>query len=186
MNLSFGRVHTWADALALLDVRNSCREGMTHSTEEISEQAQQRFWMDQLVVDNPRYEAYLLKDGTTPLGYGLIKRDGEVGWMTAGLVPAVRGGGLSRILIALITQMGYTSCKEIWIDVWDDNLALRGDIREGYEFVESNILNSRLLHVMKHRRNRQIGSAEANRLGEEPYDIAQEMVEVDGIARAVG
>lgn len=184
MNLSFGRVHTWPQALQLMSVRNSCREGMTHDTHEITEAEQKRFWMDQLVADEPHYEAYLLTDGDTPIGYGLIKKDGKRGWMTAGLVPEVRGKRLSRILIALITQMGYTSCREIWIDVFGDNLALRGDIREGYEFVENNLFGGQMLYIMKHRRDR-IRPLEATWL-DRPPDIAQEMVEVDAIARAVG
>lgn len=184
MKLSILRVQTWPQALDLMAVRNSCREGMTHDTHEISEAEQKRFWMDQLVADDPAYEAYLFVDGEKPMGYGLIKLDGKRAWMTYGIIPEYRGKRLSRIQIQMITQLGYLAAPEVWIDVWQDNFALRGDIREGYEFVENNLFNGRMLYIMKHKRDR-MRSLEAEWLRGRPTDIAQEMIEVDDIARSI-
>lgn len=183
MNLTVSRVQTWFQAKELLKVRNSCREGMTHNTAEITEAEQWKFWQDELLAPEPRYHAYLFSDGVWGFAYGLLKLDENKVWMTYGMVPEYRGRGWSRNLIQWITQVGYILAPEVWIDVWDDNFALRSDIREGYEFVDSSEIDGRTLHVMKHRRNRALGEREAARLGEY-RGIIHEMIEVDEISRA--
>lgn len=190
MRLSLIRVSTWIQALILLEVRNSCREGMTHSTEEITFEQQRKFWAEEL-LEGDVFECYLLLDDTEPVGYGLLKRDSDKYWMTAGLTPKYRGKGLSRLIINFITEMGHREGLEVWIDVYDDNLALIGDIRNGYEFVESRIQDDgRILHIMKHSRDRILHPKEAYKLYEKtgeniPSSIVEEMIEVDDIHRGV-
>lgn len=190
MRLSFIHVSTWTQAIILLDVRNACREGMTHTTEEITIEQQEEFWRKELVPGH-RYECYLLMDESRPVGYGLLKWDGERYWMTAGLTPKYRGQGLSRLIINFITEMGHREGREVWIDVWDDNLALIGDIRNGFEFVNSQAQpDGKILHVMRHNRERFLHPREAFKLhektGEKIFttaDIADEMAEVDEVSR---
>jgi len=184
MKLSLVRVQTWGQALDLLKVRNACREGMTHTTEEITVAQQERFWREQLLPGHT-FEAYVWYDARKPIGFGVIKKDGRKAWMTHGLVPEVRGRHLSRIGIQLITQMGYAVADEVWIDVWDWNHALRGDIREGYEFVESATQpDGQVLHVMKHHRDRIPGERERARLREAAASLRDELLEVDAVSRA--
>jgi hypothetical protein len=182
MKLSFVRVQTWDQALDLLEVRNACRDGMTHTLDEITVEQQRRFYEEHLVPGHV-YDCYVWYDEQTPIGFGVIKKDGHRAWMTHGLIPEVRGRHLSRIGIQFITQMGYTVADEVWIDVWDWNHALRGDIREGYEFVTSTVeSNGETLHVMRHRRDRIFGEDERLRLARR--SVADEMRAVDEISRA--
>lgn len=181
MRLSFIRVRRWDEALDLLNVRNQCREGMTHTTDLITEEQQAKFFAHEIVPGHT-FECYLLKDGAAVAGYGLLKRDGNKKWMTAGLAKPYRARHLSRLLISLITEIAYADPDtEVWIDVWDDNLALIGDIKVGYEFVRSEQIDGRTLHVMRHRRNRVLGKAEGDRLVSQ--DIVGEMIEVDQLSR---
>src|SRR6266571_7857275 len=166
MRLSFIRISSWQQAETLREVRNSCRDGMTHDTHEITPEEQLKFWADEL-LEGQRYECYLLLDDHAPAGYGLLKWDKELNryWMTAGVAPEYRGRGLSRFLINYITEMGHREGREVWIDVYDDNLALIGDIRNGFEFVESNVQSDgRVLHLMRHNRDRFLHPREAFKL----------------------
>lgn len=199
MRLSFVSVQDWGQALDLLRVRNACREGMTHDTGTITMEQQAQFFLK--LQKGDEYEAYLLVDHErhvyTAVGYGLLKWDGEKYWMTAGLTPSMRGRGLSRLIINFITEMGHREGRDVWIDVYDDNLALFGDIRTGYEFVTSTDLsNGRVIHVMRHRRERKLGPREGEWLSkhghpQEPkeatplpeVDQLTEMLEVDAISR---
>lgn len=191
MRLSFINVENWEQARLLMGVRNECRDGMTHDTHEITEEEQRKFWADEL-LDGHRYECYLLMSGILAIGYGLLKWDEELQryWMTAGIVPAFRGRGLSRLIINFITEMGHREGREVWIDVYDDNLALIGDIRNGYEFIQSDVVDGKILHLMRHNRDRILHPREAFKLYEKTgkhmetsADIASEMEEVDDISR---
>jgi GNAT superfamily N-acetyltransferase len=162
---------------------------MTHNTEEITVDQQRRFWAEEL-LDGHKYECYLLVDDNHPVGYGLLKLDGDKYWMTAGLAVPYRGKGLSRLIINFITEMGHREGKDVYIDVFDDNLALIGDIRNGFEFIESNMVDGKILHIMRHNRERYLHPREAFKLhektGEKIFttaDIANEMAEVDEISR---
>jgi hypothetical protein len=192
MELSFIRVRTYEQAMQLRNVRNECREGMTHDTSIITREQQDRFYFKELLPATT-YEAHMLLDGDQPIGYGLLKWDGDKYWMTAGLVEAVRGKGLSRLIINFITEMGHREGKEVWIDVYDDNLALFGDIRVGYQFVNSDDYGGKLLHLMRHERERILRPEEAMWMRQKGHpkepaptplsSVAQEMIEVDAISR---
>jgi GNAT superfamily N-acetyltransferase len=197
MRLSFIAVTTDEQFMQLLIVRNESREGLTHDINELTLQ-DQKTWKRQcwpmlyehgVMKRKFWYEPYLLYDDGWPVGYGLLKWDGTRYWMTAGLVKEHRGKGLSRFLISYITEMGHRDGKEVWIDVLDNNLALFGDIRVGYEFVEENAEKHDVqLHVMKHNRERILKSREAKWMKDHGksipnYDILEEMIEVDRISR---
>lgn len=191
MRLSFIPVVTDQQFRDLLLVRNECRDGLTHDTHELTLEDQKGF-RAKCWGENLWYEPYLLYDEDWPIGYGLLKWDGQRYWMTAGLVWGYRGKGLSRLLISFITEMGHREGKEIWIDVLDDNPALYGDIRVGYEFVEENAnKHDTQLHVMKHNRERRLSGKElfwmANhgkiaKNDQEGVEILKEMEEVADIS----
>ena len=207
MRLSFIAVVSDQQFRDLLHVRNESREGLTHDVNELTLQDQKAWrakcWRERAEYDYPIwpapgadrlewYEPYLLMDWNWPIGYGLLKWDGTKYWMTAGIVKGYRGKGLSRFLISYITEMGHREGAEVWIDVLDNNLALFGDIRVGYEFVEENAEKHDVqLHVMKHNRERILKPREAKWMKEHgksvpTYDILEEMIEVDKISRNVG
>jgi GNAT superfamily N-acetyltransferase len=123
--------------------------------------------------------------------------------MTAGIIEEYRGRGLSRFLISYITEMGHREGADVWIDVWKDNLALIGDIRVGYEVQKENLIDGRVLLIMKHNRNRlhrlkeqalfeELGKTPhpgrefvqdlAEAVKEATYDPTKEMIEVNQIA----
>lgn len=171
--LSFTAVKTDAQYRDLLLVRNECRDGLTHMTDEITLADQIKFRNDcwpggasrpgehgfpHFYQKSDWFEPYLLTRFDWPIGYGLLKYDFAMDgyWMTAGLVKSERGKGLSRLLILFITEMGHRDGKDVWIDVYDDNLAIFGDIRVGYEFVKSEHFDDVILHTMKHNRERTI------------------------------
>ena len=185
MKLSFIRVQRWDEALDLLAVRNECREGMTHTTGLITEEEQAKFFANEIVPGHT-FECYLLRDGHAPAGYGLLKRDGDRKWMSAGLTRPYRGRHLSRLLINLITEIAYADKGiEVWIDVWDDNLALIGDIRCGYRLVQTKVdLNGKVLRIMRHQRDRILGLEENTLLVQaRGHATIAEMIEVDAISR---
>lgn len=153
MRLSFVAVTTDQQFRDLLIVRNECRGGLTHDTDELTLENQKvwrtKCWPGEqegnpdfpLKYYGPKrewYEPYLLMDGSWPIGYGLLKWDGKRYWMTAGLTRGYRGQGLSRLLINYITEMAYREKRnvEVWLDAYDDNTGMFGYIREGYEFPE--------------------------------------------------
>lgn len=194
-NLSFIRVMEWREALELLRIRNECREGMTHNRGYITEKDQWQFFTDHLspVTGDGKYEAYLLETDIESVGYGLLKWDEELNryWMTAGLANKYRGRGLSRFLINLITQWGNREGAEVWIDVWEDNLALIGDIKVGYEIKDQQLPEGpmgRVLNVMRYNPDRVIRRTEQEslkRFGKTSNDMVTEMEEVDKISREV-
>lgn len=205
LRLSFTRVIDWAGALELLSVRNECRDGMTHSNGILTAKDQYRFYNEHLAPHHGDglYEAYLLSNDEEAIGYGLLKWDAENNryWMTAGLIKKYRGKGLSKFLISLITDMGAREGNEVWIDVWENNLALIGDIKAGYEVQDQKLpegVMGRVLNVMKYNPNRLIRGTEqeilrkfgkkvspprdeAKALRDAAKSIKDEMVEVNQI-----
>lgn len=140
MRLSFIAVTTDQQFRDLLIVRNECRAGLTHDTDELTLE-NQKAWRGVCWQEPPNmwwYEPYLLCDDGWPVGYGLLKWAVDRYWMTAGLVKGYRGRGLSRVLITFITEMAYREKRnvQVWLDVKDDNPGMFGYIREGYEFPE--------------------------------------------------
>lgn len=170
MRLSFISVTTDQQFRDLLHIRNECRDGLTHDTHELTLQDQKGFinrcWeyetVESLDTAPPFqvkqgiwYEPYLLMDDHWPIGYGLLKWDGEKYWMTIGLTKEYRGKGLSRLLIYYITEMGHREGKEVWLDVLNENRkAFEGYLKAGYKIVErdANKHERTDITVMKHIR----------------------------------
>lgn len=163
MRLSFTAVTTDQQFRDLLIVRNECRDGLTHHTQEITlrEQAEWKksCWGEE-TGNNLWYEPYLLYDNGTPAGYGLLKWDGEKYWMTIGVAKDYRRRGLSWLLTNFITEMGHREGKEVWLDVFESNPALSSYIKAGYEFVSVAADGYSVVHTMKHKREQNIAPKE--------------------------
>lgn len=171
MRLSFVAVTQDQQFRDLLHVRNECRDGLTHDTHELTLE-NQKVWRTRCWVvgedwttaltssyvsswEREWYEPYLLMDEDWPIGYGLLKWDGDKYWMTIGLVAAYRGKGLSRLLIHYITEMGHRDGAEVWLDVLNENRkAYEGYLKAGYKIVERDAeKHDRIdITVMKHLR----------------------------------
>ena len=156
MRLSFLAVVSDQQFRDLLHVRNECRGGLTHDTHELTLQDQKSFkdrcWRSS-DMGQTLYEPYLLYDQEWPIGYGLLKWDGQRYWMTIGLVKQYRGRGLSRLLIRYITEMGHREGAEVWLDVDPENkIAYNGYLKAGYVVEESAPKHDKILVVMKHIR----------------------------------
>lgn len=158
MRLSFVAVVSDQQFRDLVIVRNECREGLTHDTHELTLQDQkvfrERCWRENTLSEfQHHYEPYLLYDEQWPIGYGLLKWDGERYWMTIGLVGEYRGRKLSRLLINYITEMGHREGAEVWLDVDPENkIAYNGYLKAGYVVEESAPKHDKILVVMKHIR----------------------------------
>lgn len=193
-------VQTLTEAMRLMAVRNACREGMTRNRQPITQAVQARFWRGQIQTGKIRCYLFIDRDEDVVAGYGVLRPDDpdkcdyRKVWMTAGLAPAYRGKRLSRTLITLVTEMAYCvpGEVEVLIEVYDDNLALRGDIEAGFERILSTGVveddgQRRVLHVMRHRRDRRLRPEEAGRLAGSydwtPTDLLQEIEEVDRLSR---
>jgi hypothetical protein len=165
MKLSFVRVETWFQAFQLMGIRNECREGMTHHSDEITPEQQEKFWKERILTG--LVECYLLynseysTDEVVPIGFGLLRWEENKYWMTIGVARAYRGKHLSRLLTSLITAMGHREGAEVWLDVYDKNLAISSYIKEGYQFINSYIKGDRKVWVMRHEKKRILNPKEA-------------------------
>lgn len=166
MKLSFIRVETWFQALQLKDVRNECRTGMTHHQEYITDEEQEIFFNGQILTG--KMECYLLYNSESsevvkivPIGFGLLRWEENKYWMTIGVINAYRRKHLSRLLTAFITALGHREGHEVWLDVFEGNLAISSYIKEGYQFAGSYIKDGKIVHIMKHEKNRILGTKEA-------------------------
>ncbi len=94
-------------------IRNECRFFMTRHTSEIQPE-EQKWWWDHIKKED--YTVFLYYVDKVPVGYGLIRVENGVSWLTGGLREAYRGKGLGRqIFIHLITQC--SNITEIWLQV---------------------------------------------------------------------
>jgi GNAT superfamily N-acetyltransferase len=165
MKLSFIAVTTDQQFRDLLIVRNECRDGLTHDKHEITltEQAVWKYgcWPGEQQGDDvytlkyygPKtewYEPYLLYDQDYPVGYGLLKWDGQKYWMTIGVAKGYRGNRLSKVLTEFITTMGEREGQEVWLDCMEDNPAYNSYVRAGYKDVDVVVMDTTNFHKMKH------------------------------------
>lgn len=130
-------VNTKKDAEKLREVRNSCREFMTHHTDVISK-TQQLDWF--LNLDTKKIQPFLFLKEKEVVGYGLINYKDQYPWITGGLLPEYRGQGMGKLLfITLITLCRELKEKVVMLDVLNTNtaaLALYNKL--GFNAVETN------------------------------------------------
>lgn len=84
---------------AMRQIRNSCREFMTRDTREITED-EQAAWVEGL--DRAAVCPCLLFVKGEPIGYALLRKEGEQWWVSGGLLPEWRGRGWGTILFGLL------------------------------------------------------------------------------------
>lgn len=130
-------VRTEADAEAMRQVRNTCRQFLTRNTEEITI-ADQRKWWAVLMSRDPGFHdfrPYLACSGRDVIGYGIVARGAELvphylesqeargaWWLTGGLRPEWRGKGYGRRLFSRLIDQAETPC---WLEVRLDNAPAR-------------------------------------------------------------
>lgn len=153
MKLSIVRVQTLREALRLRHVRNECRDWMTTNREEITIDQQVKWWFTTL-KNGKTLEAYLLLDGHTPAGYGILrKKGGEENWVTVGLAAAYRRKGLGRILIGIMAELAYQDGRTPWVEILDSNKAsLVPHVQSGYGLVRTVDSKWGPMHLMRHQR----------------------------------
>jgi ribosomal protein S18 acetylase RimI-like enzyme len=130
---------------------------MTTNREEIAVDQQVKWWFT-VLKSGKTLEAYLLMDGHKAAGYGILRKKGiDEFWMTAGLAEAYRGKGLGRMLIAIMSELGYQDGRTPWIEVLDSNrAALVPDVKSGYRLVETIKSKWGDMHVMRHKHDREM------------------------------
>lgn len=112
---------TVRDALAMRRVRNSCRTYLTRDTSKISLLRQLRWWISRPGDLHP----YVVEADGRVVGYAVITVRADRGWLTAGLLPDVRGHGVGEVvfrrLVADVLDMGLVP----WLEVRHDNFKAR-------------------------------------------------------------
>jgi RimJ/RimL family protein N-acetyltransferase len=88
------------DALAMRKVRNTCRRFMTNDVETIGFVQQLAWWW--LRMPEHTYP-YIVETDDGKVGYAIIKKAGNRGWLTAGLLPEWRGQGYGTEVFRRLT-----------------------------------------------------------------------------------
>jgi len=89
------------DALAMRRARNSCREFMTRDTSRKTVAGQLAWWW---FYRPESLHPFVVEVGDGVVGYAILCRDDERAWLTAGLLPSVRGQGVGVDVFRWLTQ----------------------------------------------------------------------------------
>lgn len=103
------------DAEYMRLIRNECREFMTRETKRIPPWKQRIWWKK---LDRKHYRPYLLEKNGLPVGYGLIRYEGNERWLSGGLSKDHRGKGWGSFLFSCLTNLAGSNC---WLEVRSDN-----------------------------------------------------------------
>ena len=108
-NVVLKEAKTLEDFLVLRNIRNECREFMTRDISYISED-QQKQWFEK-IKSNPDntfkiFLLYLIENGViaSPIGYGLIRQEGDFSVVSGGLVETCRGKGYGNVLFEYLIK----------------------------------------------------------------------------------
>ena len=119
------RVRSADDIETLRRLRNEARHQMTGSTKTITKKAQAAWW-----AEAPR-RAWLFVERGEAIGFGYIKRDDGVNWITLGVTKAARGKGFGALI--------YRTLGPAYARIRNDNEAsIRAAAKAGYLPVYSN------------------------------------------------
>ena len=119
--LWYWEVRTLDQVQTLRELRNGCREFMTHRTNEISPARQQEWWRG---LDHKNTWAFLFTNGEDGeyIGFSLLRRrDGKM-YTTYGLKKDYRGQGLGKELVELTM---YACQGGAFCDMRQDNAVMR-------------------------------------------------------------
>lgn len=125
---------TDADAEALRQIRNECREFMTGDPRPVSAEAQRGFLVR---AYEQGWRVWLFDDPAgVPVGFGLIRPVGGRWWATLGLLPDWRGRGHGT---AIYRHLIARCPGDLYIDVLLTNAAsARAAERAGFRLVDWN------------------------------------------------
>lgn len=114
------KIESLDEALVLRGIRNQCREFMTRDTSYISEEQQKR-WYNNLKPDFKIFLLYSVEFGviSSPVGYGLIREEGEVSLISGGLIESERGKGYGSVLFNYLIK--NVNNKNIKLEVLKSN-----------------------------------------------------------------
>ena len=125
MALHVSPVQTIPEALAIAEVRNTGIEFMTHNGELITPEAQETWFTQayQLAKSNGQTHAFIGREASTPVAYGLVNHlDGDY-WLTGVVVPEAQGKGYGRILFQHLGNftLNALSADRVLLDVLNTN-----------------------------------------------------------------
>ncbi len=114
------KIETIDEAMILRNIRNQCREFMTRDTSYISEEQQKR-WFVNIKPDYKIFLLYSVELGliSSPIGYGLIRDEGDFSLISGGLVESERGKGYGSILFNYLIK--NVTNKNIKLEVLKSN-----------------------------------------------------------------
>lgn len=94
------------DIQKLRVIRNECKNYMTRSNEEISEEQQQVWWSNLDKSKNIVYLLHKIVNGVIcfEIGYGILKIENDCVLLTGGIVESERGKGHGISLFRYLTQ----------------------------------------------------------------------------------
>lgn len=128
------RAQSAADAEALRQIRNTCREFMTGDQREVTP-AQQVAFLARAYADGWRVWLFDDPEGT-PVGFGLMRPVGGRWWATLGLLPDWRGRGHGT---AIYRHLIAHCPGDLYIDVLLTNAAsARAAERAGFRLIDWN------------------------------------------------
>lgn len=151
--ISFEAVTTLDQAQELRVLRNECREFMTGSVAEISEERQRVFFAGRIATG--QVHAWLLLQNGRAAAYAILRPadDGAL-WMSCGVAGKARGNGLGTLTVNLVTAMGHhlNPKAPVRLEVWRTNLrARRVYVKAGYVMEAARMQGDRVVETMAHR-----------------------------------
>lgn len=118
-------METLGDALAIAEVRNTGSHFMTHDQELIQPSDQARWFLQtyQLATTRGDTYAFIGREDTEPVAYGLVNRLHDSYWLTGVITPESQGKGYGRALFEHLGQFVLGSLDEnhVMLDVLSDN-----------------------------------------------------------------
>lgn len=127
------------DALAMRQVRNSCREFMTRDTSCKTVVGQLLWWWFYRPGDLLPF--VVERDGDI-IGYAIVSYTESRGWLTAGLLPMARGNGVGTFVFRELTKkveqmdlkpslevrMSNTAARKVYRNLGFINTIQKGDV----------------------------------------------------------
>lgn len=93
------------DVEMLRVIRNTCRDGFSYDTEEITPEAQKEWW----AKNHDRVRGFLyqkIREGWAVVGYGLLRRDMDGRWYSSvAVLPEHTGKGYGGLITSDIIRM---------------------------------------------------------------------------------
>jgi len=91
-------------ALLMAQIRNGCRAYMTRDTREIDPLTQLDWFQREYLPEDKPLRGYVAFVDTDAVGYGLIRLEERIIWVSGGLRQRFRGKGYGRQLFRLLTD----------------------------------------------------------------------------------